>query len=423
MSKIKIIDSENFPVVNCNYKLVEYKGSELIRGSTDKEGISIIPTKIVLNKMIIIYIWSGVQKEEQAFKSKPFEWHEGIQTQLIRKPISHKIRLQQTLNTTNETQDYRQAYYIVKDGDTWDSINKKCGDPIPVLQIINNNFDINPVKGTILVLPINANRPLPDDQSPVRNLGISQCRSYENGRPVAVIQTDITCFCRRDFTVEEIKSILQVLHGSKVVPLWNPAQKTGAAPDNHTLEATTHELNRIMKKYEINTCIRKLHFLAQVFHETHGFRSSQEYGTHLVYDPYRGRGFIHLTHDVLYRKFSNYMQDPRIILEPQIVAKKLEYAAESGGWYWIKGSAWGNLNKWADKDDLFYLNIGVNGGFNGFKERVNYVKTLIELLNIKQCNNLKLSKVIGIYTYDSSDIKHSKYGKKNETKFKIFDDR
>lgn len=51
------------------------------------------------------------------------------------------------------------------------------------------------------------------------------------------------------------------------------------------------------------------------------------------------------------------------------------------------------------------------------------LKTLIELLNIKQCNNLKLSKVIGVYTYDSSDIKYSKYGKKNETNFKIFDNK
>ena len=50
----------------------------------------------------------------------------------------------------------------------------------------------------------------------------------------------------------------------------------------------------------------------------------------------------------------------------------------------------GDLNKFADNDDVYKINIGVNGGFNGFQERITYSKKLIDLMNVKECPNLSL---------------------------------
>ena len=66
--------------------------------------------------------------------------------------------------------------------------------------------------------------------------------------------------------------------------------------EDKTYERFTQELNLMMKKYNINTCIRKIHFLAQSYVESDRFRTLQEYGNKtLRYDPWRGRGIIQLT--------------------------------------------------------------------------------------------------------------------------------
>ncbi|WP_377092325.1 hypothetical protein [Rodentibacter caecimuris] len=72
------------------------------------------------------------------------------------------------------------------------------------------------------------------------------------------------CFCYRDFTVEEFKNIVEKL--------------------------IKGVLNRLSSGF--------LHFLAQAYHETHFFQSMQECTSSYTvkYDPYRRRGFIHLTH-------------------------------------------------------------------------------------------------------------------------------
>ena len=79
-----------------------------------------------------------------------------------------------------------------------------------------------------------------------------------------------------------------------------------------------------------------------------GLDSAQEYGKTLSYDPYRGRGLIHLTHSFNYKSFSKYINDEEIMTNPILVATKIEYVFESGGWYWRKGSAWGRSQiKWS----------------------------------------------------------------------------
>ncbi|WP_277395691.1 glycoside hydrolase family 19 protein, partial [Aggregatibacter actinomycetemcomitans] len=247
-----------------------------------------------------------------------------------------------------------------------------------------------------------------------------------------------TCFCHRDFTVEEFKIIVKELRKGvlKHTNLWIPVLPGGASSSDKTYEATVKELNRVMNKYEINTCLRKIHFLAQVYHETHLFQSIQEYTSSYTskYDPYRGRGLIHLTHKKNYEKFSSDMNDSKIVNNPSIVATDIIYAFESGGWFWKKGAtlsnnkpglwkypnsapksihdrikiegancsksivSYGNsqetfgvldLNVLADNDWGNTISWLVNGGANGFDDRIKYRNLLKEIMKYELCKNKK----------------------------------
>lgn len=96
----------------------------------------------------------------------------------------------------------------------------------------------------------------------------------------------------------------------------------------------------------------------------------------------------------------------------------------SAFWYWKTRSPWGNLNKHADKDDLIYVSIGVNGGDNGFTERKSNLKNILKILEVEDsCINLEIGdKKLGIYKWETSHLKDTNAGKKKENTFKKYDD-
>lgn len=123
-------------------------------------------------------------------------------------------------------------------------------------------------------------------------------------------------------------------------------------------------INPIFTKYKIDTCIRKLHFLTQVYVETLRFTTtyeSDESAKKAGEDFYRGRGFIHITHDYGYRQFykalnSKEPTDNELKEFVPKVASKLEYAIRSAAWYWEKN----DINQYADKDDIERVSAAVN---------------------------------------------------------------
>lgn len=214
--------------------------------------------------------------------------------------------------------------------------------------------------------------------------------------------------------------------------LWIPRKRGGNGPSDKTYETTTKELNRVMRKYEINTCLRKIHFLSQVYHETDRFYSSQEYDNDSTefYDPYRGRGILHLTKLDKYENFSLDMKDKEILSNPNILSTNISYIFESGAWFWKKGknvdargSTWTypkiadektnklimeeihtvaknkvsygegrertaiDINELADHDSISTINWLVNGGNYGFNERIKYRNKLKELMNYDTCKD------------------------------------
>jgi predicted chitinase len=95
---------------------------------------------------------------------------------------------------------------------------------------------------------------------------------------------------------------------------------------------------------------------------------------------YRGRGLIQLTGRSNYQAFAEWVGDPRIMDDPDLVAT--EYAVHSAVFFWDRN----NLNRLADRDDVVALTRRVNGGENGLahrRELLNKANGLLAMLDIR----------------------------------------
>ena len=97
---------------------------------------------------------------------------------------------------------------------------------------------------------------------------------------------------------------------------------------------------------------------------------------------YKGKGVIQLTWKDTYKKYFKYIGKEEFLSTPEKVAENLKYTFDSVGWYWIKGSAWGDINPKADNDDLIAVSIGINGGLNGYAHRKKNLKSILEKMKV-----------------------------------------
>ena len=94
---------------------------------------------------------------------------------------------------------------------------------------------------------------------------------------------------------------------------------------------------------------------------------------------FRGRGLIQLTGRNNYKAFGEWVNNNRIMEEPDLVSS--EYAVHSAVFFWDRNS----LNKFADRDDILGLTRKVNGGENGLahrRELLNKANGLLSMLNL-----------------------------------------
>jgi len=221
------------------------------------------------------------------------------------------------------------------------------------------------------------------------------------------------CYCNRDMTKEEVKKLIdkEKLFTHSKCPLLE---------NQKTFKEFTKYLNKAFSNYDINTCLRKAHFIAQIEAESDHFNTTIEYASGEDYDSfthnsdynkykkyladkekyknyntssikrgylrykecishghktkgdgrkYKGKGLIQLTWKDTYESYFKYLDKDEWISKPEKVAKELEYSFDSAGWYWSNGSAWGDMNPKADSDDLIAVSIGINGGLNGYEHR------------------------------------------------------
>jgi predicted chitinase len=136
-------------------------------------------------------------------------------------------------------------------------------------------------------------------------------------------------------------------------------------------------------------------YMAQLEHESHGFRRTEEYASGAAYEDrkdlgntqkgdgkkYKGRGYIQLTGRANYAEAGKDLGYD-LIGDPKQVQDNKEVAADVSLWFW-KNKVRPKVEDWSDTRKVTYL---INGGYNGLKDRKSnfskwmksYTKTLPE---------------------------------------------
>lgn len=147
-------------------------------------------------------------------------------------------------------------------------------------------------------------------------------------------------------------------------------------------------INTTFEKFDITSPLRQAHFLAQIVHESGGFRYTKEIATGEAYEnradlgnsspgdgvKYKGRGYIQITGKNNYSQITKELGID-FVLKPELF-EIAPYNMLSAGWYWNSR----NLNIWADKDDIKTITMKINGGLNGFTDRQNWLTKCKEVL-------------------------------------------
>ena len=157
------------------------------------------------------------------------------------------------------------------------------------------------------------------------------------------------------------------------------------------LETHLEPCNKCMVKFEINTPLRKQHFLSQVGHESASLKYMQEIASGAAYEgrsdlgntepgdgrKFKGRGPIQLTGRLNYTSFARYMGDMDIVEHPERLETDMELCWASSGWFWTE---YKHLNRYADQDDVRAVTLRVNGGYNGLADREQYLARAKEVI-------------------------------------------
>lgn len=140
----------------------------------------------------------------------------------------------------------------------------------------------------------------------------------------------------------------------------------------------------LLAKYEITTLLRLSHFFAQIAHESGDFKYLAELGGKSYFDKYegredlgntqkgdgykfKGRGYIQVTGRANYSEISKDLKID-FINNPELLEQEVN-AMISALWFWNKRK----LNQFADLDDIKTITKKINGGYNGLKERQEYL--------------------------------------------------
>ena len=82
---------------------------------------------------------------------------------------------------------------------------------------------------------------------------------------------------------------------------------------------------------------------------------------------FRGRGALQLTGKANYQAFSNYLKNPLIMEQPDLVAT--EFSFESAMFFFDKNKLWDICDKGVTKETILALTKRINGGTHGLADR------------------------------------------------------
>lgn len=139
-------------------------------------------------------------------------------------------------------------------------------------------------------------------------------------------------------------------------------------------------LNAAMQEFHINTPLRQAAFIAQIAHESGELRYVEEIASGAAYEGrkdlgntqpgdgmrYKGRGLIQITGRNNYAECGKAM-GVDLITNPELLETN-DLACRSAAWFWASRG----LNDLADKGDFKRITKRINGGLNGYQERLAY---------------------------------------------------
>ena len=173
--RFEFLDADRKPITKCHYQIMQCD-STLRKDVADENGRAAFDSELIAGKKIWVRFWAQGQRQDAAFSTQPFYWAENVITQPIMAPRVYEIKLRETENKNNESEDYRQAFYEVQAGDTWEGIAQKCNTNVSLIKFINNLPDDGtpPEVGDALLLPRGAERPLDSGGRPDKGVIESQ---------------------------------------------------------------------------------------------------------------------------------------------------------------------------------------------------------------------------------------------------------
>ncbi len=152
-----------------------------------------------------------------------------------------------------------------------------------------------------------------------------------------------------------------------------------ADPDQ--VERLYPHILRTLAEFGLITRLRQAHFLAQLCHESGSFNYLEELASGEDYEwrddlgnvqegdgvRFKGRGLIQITGRTNYGDCGEAL-GVDLIAHPERLAEP-DLACRSAGWFWNTR----NLSSFADRDDVDTITYRINGGYNGYDERVEFL--------------------------------------------------
>lgn len=139
-------------------------------------------------------------------------------------------------------------------------------------------------------------------------------------------------------------------------------------------------LNGAMHEFHINSPIRQAAFIAQIAHESGELRYVEEIASGTAYEGrkdlgntqpgdgmrFKGRGLIQITGRNNYAECGKAL-GVDLITNPELLETN-DLACRSAAWFWASRG----LNDLADRGDFERITKRINGGLNGYQERLVY---------------------------------------------------
>jgi putative chitinase len=93
---------------------------------------------------------------------------------------------------------------------------------------------------------------------------------------------------------------------------------------------------------------------------------------------YRGRGALQLTGKANYKAFSDYLKNPLIMEQPDLVANELAF--ESAMFFFDRNNLWTICDGGVDDRTITAVTRRVNGGTHGLQDRIQRTKRFYEFV-------------------------------------------